>query len=384
MSPVRLRSSVLFFTLPLPVIQGSVAHAVSGRTHTGAPCFPKSATTTQATGGWLGSCLKPHYSPSSWSSGDSLYFTFHTSFPCVFLSRQKQEGRVWVAVSTWAGYPHPPPPPQVFFKSSLLTCLQKGTQTCLTGWRSSPPSGVPNPVTRTKRLLLSPAPTFIGKANLLRNQTKTSSPWLQPRPYFPFLSNIPFTQMWKSCQVGGRHNLTAPLPTTDSWQFFFFFHRLVNGPSPGGASALAPPTLPFPRPCWAPPPQSGGGRCLQTRSHIWQWDRAGLLPIVKYSEYHPQVTGLEPQKTLCAQPPPPDPSQKPEPHLLAVGTPFVFEKNSTTLMLQWASSESRAPARRWMPHISRLFPSGILISKVLLKPWVLSLAPTSQPEPSTS
>lgn len=109
--------------------------------------------------------------------------------------------------STWAGLP------EVFFKSSLLTCLPKETQTCLTGWRSSRPFPLPTASQEQRDTIptIANANFYRQSKLLLRNWTKTSSLWLQPRPYFPFLSNIPFTQMWKSGHVGGGNNLSAPL-----------------------------------------------------------------------------------------------------------------------------------------------------------------------------
>lgn len=77
------------------------------------------------------------------------------------------------------------PPPEVFFKSSLLTCLQKETQTCPTGWRSSRPSGLSHS-SYHKPKLLSAKQTFTEKLD------KNKLPLALPSALFSFLKQYSF------------------------------------------------------------------------------------------------------------------------------------------------------------------------------------------------
>lgn len=137
-------------------------------------------------GGWHGPSLKPHYSPSSWCSAASasLYFTFHTDFHCIFQDKRRKDlcgcdrGHLSTALGLVTA-------PEVFFKSSLLTCLQKETQTCPTGWRSSRPSGLSHS-SYHKPKLLSPKQTFTEKLD------KNKLPLALPSALFSFLKQYSF------------------------------------------------------------------------------------------------------------------------------------------------------------------------------------------------
>lgn len=164
-----------------------------------------------------------HCSPSSWCAVYSLQLHLSHSFPSyLFLKTKNRKDLLWLwqgnnyKESTWASFPN------IFFKSSLLTsCLLKETWTRTDGSEKFTTFSSLNCVTWTDTTAITSANFYQQSKLLLRNLTKTSSPWLHPRPYFPFLSNIPFTQMWKSCQVGGGRKTC--LPHSPGWLTAVYF-----------------------------------------------------------------------------------------------------------------------------------------------------------------